>query len=127
MKLATVGNRDTLDSIGVIFENFRNSSGVALPRYPAALKLRALDLVSAGNAVVTVARACGLPNSTVFAWLKSDKEKPVARRLELVDSAPAVSQGDPLCIFRSHCGVVLEASKENAVWILKQLNGGAKC
>jgi len=118
------------------FQNFRSSSGKERPAFPLPLRRRAVEALRAGGALTSVSLACGVAPQTLRNW--SALIPPAPRRLCVApaDEAPSAALSAPQTSasisiagqdafeFRLACGVRLEASPEQTLWLIRALGGG---
>jgi transposase-like protein len=126
------------------FSLFRRDEGLSIRTASKALRRMAVDGVSKTGSVSRVARACGVTPKTIRNWIEAIPPSP--RRLSVLDdTAPArvlqrptagvfsgvVEKEEParavesLLRFRLGSGVSLEATAEQALWLVRQLGGDA--
>ena len=126
----------TLVSLSEAFQNFRASSGKVRPSFPLPLRRRALETMRTGAALASVSTACGVAPQTLRNWAASIPPSP--RRLsvaptemdvlttpadpERVTKIPSKDQEDAF-EFHLACGVSLEASPQQTLWLIRALGG----
>ncbi len=133
------------DDLGALTEAFSLCRGDGSSRrsIPVPLRRMAVAAVRRIESVPKVARACGVTPQTIRNWVL--EIPPPARRLAIV-TTPESSQdahtealakrvevpppatmpaASPACfVFRLNAGVMLEATPEQALWLVRQLGGG---
>ncbi len=111
------------------FQNFRSSSGKERPAFPLPLRRRAVEALRAGGALTSVSSACGVAPQTLRNW--SALIPPAPRRLCVAPadgaltsallapetSANIISDGKDMFEFHLACGVRLEASPQQTLWL----------
>ena len=79
------GGREAPVELRDAFRNFRNSSGQSRPRYPEALRQRALSMISSGASLDHVAEICGVNRQSLVNWKQALRPQP--RKLQIIGGA----------------------------------------
>lgn len=111
-----------LEQLKLVFQNFRNSSAQDRPRYPDALKRRALEALAGGVSPSDVAVACGVNRQSLSNW--RSELRPAPRKLTLVDEQVPVPVS-PSVALSANGGKSLKLTFPNGLLVELPLHDGA--